>query len=109
MSIDADKKFIREYVVTNAAVHDSQVFGELLDESNTRRDVWADSAYHSGDNLTDIDARGCREHILRKGCKHQKLTAWEKQGNWTRSKIRCRVEHVWGIQLQIAGNLIIFI
>jgi len=107
ISIDADKKFIREYVVTNAAVHDSQVFGELLDESNTSRDVWADSAYRSGDNLTDLDTRGYREHIQRKGCKHQKLTAWEKQGNRTRSKIRCRIEHVFGIQVQIAGNLIL--
>jgi len=107
ISIDADKKIIRDYVVTEAAVHDSQVFGELLDETNTSRDVWADSAYRSGDNLTDLDARGYREHLQRKGCKHRKLTDWEKQGNRTRSKIRCRIEHVFGIQAQIAGNLIL--
>ena len=107
ISIDADKKFIRDYVATNAAVHDSQVFAELLDEANTSRDVWADSAYRSGDNLTDLNAHGYREHLQRKGCKHQKLTAWEKQGNRTRSKIRCRIEHVFGIQVQIAGNLIL--
>ena len=35
ISIDTDTKFIRDYVVTDAAVHDSRVFGELLDESNT--------------------------------------------------------------------------
>ncbi len=107
ISIDADKKFIRDYVVTNAAVHDSQVFGELLDESNTSRDVWADSAYRSEDNLTGLNSRGYREHIQRKGCKNRKLTSWEKQGNRTRSKIRCRIEHVFGIQVQIAGNLIL--
>ncbi len=107
ISIDADKKFIRNYIVTNAAVHDSQVFGELLDESNTSRDVWADSAYRSEDNLTGLNSRGYREHIQRKGCKNRKLTSWEKQGNRTRSKIRCRIEHVFGIQVQIAGNLIL--
>jgi len=107
ISIDANNKFIRDYVVTNASVHDSQVFGELLDEANTSRDVWADSAYRSGDNLTNLDTRGYREHIQRKGCKFRKLTAWEKQGNRTRSKIRCRIEHVFGIQIQIAGNLIL--
>ena len=44
---------------------------------------------------------------MRKGCKHQKLTDWEKQGNRTRSKIRCRIEHVFGIQAQIVGNPIL--
>jgi IS5 family transposase len=107
ISIDADNKFIRDYVVTDAAVHDSQVFVELLDESNTSRDVWADSAYRSKDNLTDLEARGYREHIQRKGCKHRKLTNWEKQGNRTRSRTRCRIEHVFGIQVQIAGDLIL--
>jgi transposase, IS5 family len=107
ISIDADNKFIRDYVVTDAAVHDSRVFGELLEESNTSRDVWADSAYRSEDTLADLATRGYREHLQRKGCKHRTLTTWEKQGNRTRSKIRCRIEHVFGIQAQIAGNLIL--
>jgi len=107
ISIDTDTKFIRDYVVTDAAVHDSRVFSELLDETNTSRDVWADSAYRSPGNLADLEVRGYREHIQRKGCKHRKLTNWERQGNRTRSRIRCRVEHVFGVQVQIAGNLIL--
>lgn len=107
ISIDASNKFIRDYVVTDAAVHDSQVFGVLLDGTNSSRDVWADSAYRSGDNLARLELRGFREHLQRKGCRDRKLTDWEKQGNRTRSRIRCRVEHVFGIQAQIAGNLIL--
>jgi IS5 family transposase len=107
ISIDAKHKLIREYAVTDAAVHDSQVFGCLLDESNTSRDVWADSAYRSEDNRTELEHRGYREHLQRKGCRHRKLTDWEKQGNRTRSRIRCRVEHVFGMQTQMAGNLIL--
>ena len=34
-------------VVSDASVHDSQKFGDVLDASNTASDVWADSAYHS--------------------------------------------------------------
>lgn len=107
ISIDASNKFIRDFVVTDAAVHDSQVFGELLDGTNSNRDVWADSAYRSGENLARLELRGYREHLQRKGCRHRKLTDWEKRGNRTRSRIRCRVEHVFGIQAQIAGNLIL--
>jgi IS5 family transposase len=107
INIDAKHKLIRDYMVTDAAVHDSQVFGCLLDESNTSRDVWADSAYRSNENLAELESRDYREHLQRKGCRYRKLTDWEKQGNRTRSRIRCRIEHVFGIQAQKAGNLIL--
>lgn len=107
ISVDASHKFIRDFAVTDAAVHDSQVFVELLDGTNSSRDVWADSAYRSGDNLARLELRGFREHLQRKGCRDRKLTDWEKRGNRSRSRIRCRVEHVFGIQAQIAGNLIL--
>ena len=44
ISIAAGNKFIRDYQETTASVHDSKVFGTLLDETNTSKDVWADSA-----------------------------------------------------------------
>jgi len=107
ISIDNENKFIRDYAVTDASVHDGRVFGDLLDDTNTSRDVWADSAYRSEENRAELDSRGFREHLQRKGCRHRKLTDWEKQGNRTRSRIRCRVEHVFGMQTQLAGTLIL--
>ncbi len=107
ISIDAKHKLIRDYAVTDAAINDSKVFGELLDESNSSRDVWADSGYQSKDNRNELEQRGFRAHLQRKGCRHRKLTAWEKQGNRTRSRVRCRVEHVFGIQAQMAGSLLL--
>ena len=107
ISVDSKYKLIRDYAVTDAAVHDSRVFGELLDETNTSRDVWADSAYRSEEALSELEQRRYREHLQRKGCRNRKLTDWEKQGNRTRSRIRCRIEHVFGIQAQMAGNLIL--
>jgi IS5 family transposase len=104
---DTRHKLIRTYTVTDAAVHDSQVFTELLDADNTSRDVWADSAYRSGDALTSLENQGYREHIQRKGCHGRKLTEWEKQGNRTRAKTRARIEHVFGVQAQKAGNLLL--
>ena len=107
ISIDARHNLIRDYTMTDAAVHDSQVFGDLLDETNTSRDVWADSAYRSEENRTVLKQWGYREHLQRKGCRHKKLPDWELQGNRTRSRIRCRIEHVFGVQAQMAGPLLL--
>lgn len=107
VSVDVKHKFIREYEVTDASVHDSKVFEELLDPNNSSRDVWADSAYRSEEKLTALATAGFREHLQRKGCRHKKLTEREKRGNHTRSKIRSRVEHIFGVQAQRAGRLIV--
>lgn len=84
IQVDAKNKLIREYAVTEASTHDSQVFEELLDEDNSSRDVWADSAYRSKDALDKLEQEGFREHLQRKGCRHKKLTEREKCGNHTR-------------------------
>jgi IS5 family transposase len=105
--IDVKYKLIREYAVTDAAVHDSQVFEELLDEHNSSRDVYADSAYRSEESLTRLEELKFREHVQRKGCRNRKLTKWELQGNRSRSKIRSRIEHVFGVQTMLAGTLIL--
>jgi len=107
VSIDVKHKLIRGYAVTDAAVHDSQVFEELLDEHNSSRDVYADSAYRSEESLNRLEELKYREHVQRKGCKNRKLTKWEQQGNRTRSKIRSRIEHVFGVQAMLAGTLIL--
>jgi len=107
IKVDVKHKLIRDYEVTPASVHDSQVFEELLDEDNSSRDVWADSAYRSEEKLGELKKRNYREHLQRKGCWHKKLTQREAQGNRTRSRIRSRVEHVFGVQAKRAGNLIV--
>jgi IS5 family transposase len=107
IDIDVKHKLIRGYEVTPASVHDSQVFEALLDEDNSSRDVWADSAYRSEEKLEALGKNRFREHLQRKGCKHKQLTEREKRGNRTRSRIRSRVEHIFGVQAMRAGDLII--
>ena len=106
ISVDVKYKLIRNYAVTDASVHDSNVFGELLDDSNSSRGVWADSAYRSRESVKQLEEQGFREHLQRKGSRNKKLTEWEKKGNRTRSKVRSRVEHIFGVQTMTAGNLI---
>ena len=106
IAVDVKHKFIRAWKVTAANVHDSQVFEEILAQ-NTSRDVYADSAYLSEASRERLTVLGYRPHIQRKGQKNHPLSAWEKQGNRTRSRIRSRVEHVFGAQLQRAGTLVV--
>ncbi len=106
IQVDVKHKFVRAWDVTDASVHDSNVFVELLDPDNTSADVYADSAYRSEETVEEIKESGYREHLQRKGCRNKQLTDCEKKGNRTRSKIRSRVEHVFGVQAQKAGSLI---
>jgi len=91
IDVDVKHKLIPSYEVTPASVHDSQVIETLLDEDNSSRDVWADSAYQSEEKLSELKRRKFREHLQRKGCRHKKLTDREAQGNRTRSRIRSRM------------------
>ena len=107
ISVDVKNKFIRKFEVTDASVHDSRIFTELLDEDNTSGAVWADSVHRSYRNLWYLGLNGYRDHIQRKGKRNRPLSDREKKGNRTRSRIRSRIEHVFGVQLQKAGNLIV--
>lgn len=107
IDIDVEHKLIRNYAVTDASTHDSNVFEELLDEDNSSKDVWADSAYGSADKREALEASGFRGHIQRKGCRYKKLARRQIEANHKRSKTRSRVEHVFGIQTMRAGSLII--
>ena len=106
VSVDVKYKLIRNYEVTDSAQHDSNVFETILSE-NTSKDIWADSAYRSEERLNRLKEDGFREHIQRKGCRHRKLTESEQRGNRTRARIRSRIEHIFGVQAQKAGNLIL--
>lgn len=107
IDIDVDHKLIRDYEVTPASVHDSNVFEQLLDHNNSSRDVWADSAYGSCEKLKALEELGFRSHVQRKGCRYKNLNELQKKANHKRAKVRCRVEHIFGFQAMKAGSLLI--
>ena len=78
LSVDHRHKLIRSYQVTDAPVRDSQVFEELLDPSNTRAEVWADSAYRSAKIEAYLTGAGYRSRIHRKGARGKPLSARSK-------------------------------
>jgi len=99
-------KLIRDYDVTDASVHDSNVFHEILNDENTNKDVWADSAYRSKESDEKLKRSGFRNKVQRKGARNKPLTEQEKKGNKTRSKVRSRVEHVFGSQTDLRRKMV---
>jgi len=103
IKVDAKTKLIDTQVTTDASVHDSQTFTQLVDSSDQR--VLADSAYHSEERedyvLKDCDAE---EFLMRKGQRNAPLSKEEEQRNRRISKIRVRVEHVFGRMSQMGAD-----
>ena len=103
---DVENVLIRKYAVTGAAVHDSQVFQELLDYSNSNADVFADSAYSSKRNIETLEALGFRDRMNRKAQRGKPLTERQKASNRGKSAVRSRIEHIFGmIYMATAGKL----
>lgn len=95
--VDVEHKLIRDFSCTHAAVHDSNQFETLL-APNTSRNVWADSAYRSEEKQAILDTMNYRSHVHEKGNRAAVLTEKQMMQNKCKSKIRARVEHVFGYQ-----------
>jgi len=95
VNVDAKHKLIREYAVTSAEVHDSQVFEAILDPWNTSRNVYADSAYSSEEHEELLKKLLLRNRIHVKGYSGYPLTEAQKTQNSKKSTVRARVEHVF--------------
>lgn len=100
IAIDVQHKFIRRYAVTAANVHDSQRFAPLLDRRNSDPTVYADSAYRSEDNERLLKRRGLASRVHHRAWATQPLTRRQQRENRARSRIRARVEHVFGHQVK---------
>ena len=88
VKVDADSKIITDYETTPANVHDSNEFTDFLGEED--QVVYADSAYTGKEIPSNVENRVCE-----KGYRNNPLTEEQKQNNREKSKIRCRIEHVF--------------
>ena len=105
INADAKYKIIRKYEVTDAATHDSQVLDELLDERNTNKDVYADSAYRSEAISRTLRSEGYRDRIHRRAYRNRPLSQRSQAANRKQSRVRVRVEHIFGRQAQFACHV----
>lgn len=94
---DSKTKIITGYQVTTANIHDSEVMGELLDgKEDGSQPVYADSAYRSEAIEQICQRKNIESCIHEKGYRGRPLTKRQQQRNRKKSKIRARIEHIFG-------------
>jgi IS5 family transposase len=106
VNVDVKHKLIRKYEVTAAAVHDSREAKEILDNKNSNKDVYGDSAYRSDEISSELEKKGFRDCIHRKGYRGNKLNERSRKANTRKSRIRARVEHCFGRISQFGRKII---
>lgn len=93
---DATSKIIVKYEVTEASVHDSQALENLLEDTDEGQAFYADSAYTGETQNNTIADKKMANLVCRKGHKNKPLSELEKEYNKEKSKVRSRVEHIFG-------------
>jgi IS5 family transposase len=94
---DSKTKIITGYIATTANVHDSEVIDDLLDKrEDSNQPVHADSAYRSESIEQMCRTKKIESCIHEKGYRGKPLSKRQQQRNRKKSKIRARIEHVFG-------------
>jgi IS5 family transposase len=104
IKIDKKSKIITKYEVSSAEEHDSQELKNLIEEKKDRR-IYGDSAY-TGEEVQKCIPEEVKNRIHEKGNRNHPLTKTQKRNNTAKSRIRARVEHVFGRMQQFGGIVI---
>jgi len=105
--IDTKSKLIDKYEVTTAKVHDSQVVAKLISKKDKGQEIHGDSAYTGSAVDGILRKAGIIPQIIKRSVRGKPLTEEEKAENRIKSKIRCRVEHVFGFIKNSMGGFFI--
>lgn len=98
-------KLIVGYDTTPASVHDSQRGAELVDCNDIEgEEFWLDAGYVGTED--GFAKRGVTPIICGKGFRGHPLSDEQKENNRTKSKVRSRVEHVFGFIERSMGGLV---
>jgi IS5 family transposase len=91
---DAKSKLIERYAVAYASVHDSQKLAELV--ATTDGTVYADSTYRSAEAEAMLAQKQVTSRIHERAYRNRPLSDEQKESNRQKSKLRERIEHVFG-------------
>ncbi|AKH38494.1 MULTISPECIES: IS5 family transposase [Nitrosomonas] len=108
VNMDRDTKLITTWEVTSAQIHDSQVLEEVLQSPEVGgADIYADSAYRSNAQEESLVTSKYTSQIHEKGARNHPLTQAQKSSNKEKSRVRARVEHVFGSMTNELGGITI--
>jgi len=105
--VDNKSKIIVDFTVTPASVHDVDEFEGLIEIND--REAWLDAGYASEDHVARIKAKypNIILHICERAYRNKPLTDEQKESNRVKSKVRARVEHVFGYMSRFMGGITI--
>jgi IS5 family transposase len=95
VGVDAKSKLIHSVVATAGNVADGTVIKQLL--HGRERHVWGDKAYVGQSRVIRARAPKARDLTLNRATSTTPLTPMQEHINSMRSKVRARVEHVFGV------------
>jgi len=107
IKVDGKSKLIDAYTVTDASVHDSQETEAVLSEADKGQSLHADSAYSGEPISLVVEQKQMINQIHEKGYRNTPLTEEQKESNRIKSKVRARVEHIFGfVENSMNGSFI---
>ena len=108
INIDKATKLIAASACTDASVHDSQVLDAVLrDEAEGGKEVWADSAYRSDEQEQNLKDSQHSSQIHERAYRNKPLTPAQELSNTEKSRVRARVEHVFGAMENDMGGIVL--
>jgi IS5 family transposase len=87
-------KLITKFTTSSAPLYDSQKIEELINRDDKR--LYADSAYRSDKIESYLWLKNCKSFVHEKAYRSRPLTYTQERTNSVKSKIRVRVEHIFG-------------
>jgi len=101
IGVDSQSGLAHSAVVTSANIHDKHPLPDLLHGGERR--VYGDSAYASQKELIESKAPNARDFTNQRAKRHGIVDEVERAKNRNKSRIRARVEHVFGVVKRLWG------
>ena len=94
---DTKTKLITGYAVTSANIADKEVVEDLLNKKEDGgQPLHGDAAYSSRELEEVYQKKGIISRVNMKGYRHKAITEKQQKQNKRKSKVRARVEHIFG-------------
>lgn len=101
IGVDSDTKLVHTVLVSAANVHDREALPYLLHGNETR--VWGDQGYQGQTDVIHGVAPKAKDFTNRRYRFNGRVNEIEKAKNRNKSRVRAKVEHVFGVIKNIFG------
>ena len=102
---DAGSKLIDAYAVTSAEVHDSRAVDGLVVAGDAGQEPCGDNAYVGKATQEALRAKGVVARVTERASRGHPPAEAQRESNRLKSKVRARVEHIFGFACNSMGGL----